>query len=294
MWKGIDVSDNNGAIEWAPVKAAGVEFAVLRSVRRSGNADRQFSANIAGCRKYGIPFFVYKYTYAVSEQEARNEARQVVELLRKYGLEKILVWWDVEDRERLRPLGRSKLTACIVAAQKAITEAGYRFGIYTGWYVYEENWFDFDRFGTIPMWVARYPSYMEKTLAYDPPEYLKPDVGRVIWGWQYSSRGIVPGIRGHVDLNICYRDPAVIQEVVEEDTFYVVSIADVATKELALKVAAIYPGCIVHRAAILDAGGLVIWLASVADVWTREEAQEAQRHFMEYGLVGLVHHIRLV
>ena len=44
MWKGIDVSDNQGVIDWGQVAAAGVQFAILRSVRRSGKADYQFAA----------------------------------------------------------------------------------------------------------------------------------------------------------------------------------------------------------------------------------------------------------
>ena len=48
MWKGIDVSDNQGVINWAQVKAAGCQFAILRTVRRSGKVDQQFAANLAG------------------------------------------------------------------------------------------------------------------------------------------------------------------------------------------------------------------------------------------------------
>ena len=51
MWKGIDVSDNQGVIDWAQVAASKVAFAILRSVRRSGKEDYQFAANLEGCRK---------------------------------------------------------------------------------------------------------------------------------------------------------------------------------------------------------------------------------------------------
>lgn len=39
MWKGIDISDNQGVIAWDKVKDAGCQFAILRSVRRSGKTD---------------------------------------------------------------------------------------------------------------------------------------------------------------------------------------------------------------------------------------------------------------
>ena len=96
MWKGIDVSDNQGAVSWNQVKKAGCQFAVLRSVRRSGKPDGQFAANVSGCRANGIPFEVYKYTYATVPSVAAEEAKQVVDLLQRYGLS-CRIWWDVED-----------------------------------------------------------------------------------------------------------------------------------------------------------------------------------------------------
>lgn len=256
MWKGIDVSDNQGVIDWAHVKEAGVQFAILRSVRRSGKADKQFMANLAGCQAQGIPVAVYKYTYATSQQAAAEEARQVVALLQRYGLYNTMVWWDVENREILQPLGRSNLTACIKAAQVVIESAGYRFGIYTGPYVYKENWFDFGQFAANPFWVARYPSSTEKTLEYTPAERYKPNVGRAIWGWQYSSAGRVPGINELVDLDICYQDPTEVHEPVEEPE--------------------------------------VIWCVSVADVWTQAQAEEVQRQLAKLGIAGVMHKVKIL
>ena len=117
MWKGIDVSDNQGVIDWGKAAAAGVQFAILRSVRRSGQADHRFGANLEGCRRHKIPAAVYRYTYAVTEAQAEEEAGQVTALLRSHGLAGTMVWWDVEDRERLQPLGSTKLTELIRAAQ---------------------------------------------------------------------------------------------------------------------------------------------------------------------------------
>ena len=99
---------------------------------------------------------VYKYTYATTLEAARQEAQQVVALLQSHGLIGTMVWWDVEDRGALQPLGVTKLTECIRAAQEVITAAGYRFGLYVGLYVYKERWFDFDAFAGARLWVARY------------------------------------------------------------------------------------------------------------------------------------------
>lgn len=207
MWKGIDVSDNQGVIAWDQVKEAGCEFAILRSVRRSGKADYKFEANVEGCRKQGIPINVYKYTYAPTEQAAADEAEQVIALLKKYDL-KCMVWWDVEDRDTLAGIGKTKLTACIKAAEKVIIEAGYKFGVYTGLYVYNEKWFDFGQF-TCPLWIARYPSTSAKAFGSLPNEKYMPNVGRPIWGWQFSSNGTISGISTAVDLDICYENAVI-------------------------------------------------------------------------------------
>lgn len=226
MWKGIDVSDNQGAIAWNQVKNAGCQFAILRSVRRSGKTDFQFDANVAGCRNQNIPVSVYKYTYAATEEAAAAEANQVVSLLKKYNL-KCMVWWDVEDRDTLARLGKAKLTACIKAAEKVITEAGFKFGIYVGLYVYREKWFDFGQF-TCPLWVARYPSTAVKTFGSHPDEKYLPDVGRPIWGWQFSSNGSVPGISTNVDLDICYEDTAIYPDGNESQYMMVIDNLDQA------------------------------------------------------------------
>lgn len=259
MLKGIDISDNQGLINWQKVKAAGVRFAVLRSVRRSGKTDYQFMNNVAGCQANSIPFDVYKYTYATTEDAAQKEAQQVIALLDSINADKsMIVWWDVEDRDMLWQLGWANLTAIISAAKSVIVDAGYRFGLYVGLYVYREAWFDFTRFAVDPLWVARYPVSGEKDLSYNPPESYKPDadVGRAIWGWQYSSNGKVDGISGPVDLDICYTDPASQEQKKEESG--------------------------------------VIYTVSVADVWTREQAEALQQQFAAIGINGVVHRCKII
>lgn len=202
MYKGIDVSSNQGTIDWKRVKAAGCDFAILRSTVKSGNADKQFAANVAGCRAQGIPMEVYKYTYALTPTQAVAEAQQVVSLLRAHGLT-CRVWWDVEDNS-LRALNQGVLTGLIQSAADIITGAGYDFGIYTGKSFYEERVFDTTVFDC-PFWMARYPMRREYALTDDPPaDKYKPTVTQPLVAWQYTSNGRVDGIAGPVDINVCY------------------------------------------------------------------------------------------
>lgn len=257
MWKGIDVSDNQGAIDWPQVAAKKVAFAVLRSVRRSGKADYQFVANLEGCRERNIPVSVYKYTYATTPEAARQEAQQVVALLRSHGMTGTMVWWDVEDKDVLRPLGVKKLTECIRAAREVIEAAGDGFGLYVGLYVYKERWFDFDAFAGARLWVARYyKGHHTMQFADAPDQSYKPSVDRCLTVWQYTSCGEVAGIKGDVDLNIAYEDPTLWSQPPAE------------------------PG--------------VIYTVSVADVWTREQAEIIQRQFAAMGINGIVHKVKIL
>lgn len=295
MWKGIDVSDNQGVIDWAKVKAAGVQFAILRSVRGSGKTDYQFANNVTGCQNNGIPLAVYKYTYATSQQAAMEEARQVVALLQSYGLQNTMVWWDVEDKT-LKVLGKAALTACVKAAYAVIEAAGYQFGLYVGQNVYKEQWIDFNQFAANPLWVARYyKRYNVMQIADDPDQSYIPVNDRAIWGWQFSSTGSVPGISGNVDLDVCYQDPAEWElSTAEPGVIWCVSIADVWAESIANAVAAAYPGCLIHHASVLDVGGINIWIASIADVWTQAQAEAVQRQFAALGIAGTVHKIQIL
>ena len=234
-----------------------MDFAVLRSVRRSGKADHQFDANLEGCRECSIPVSVYKYTYATTPEAARQEAQQVVELLRSHHLTGTMVWWDVEDKDVLRPLGVAKLTECIRAAREVITAAEHGFGLYVGLYVYKERWFDFGAFAGVRLWVARYyRGYRTMRFEDDPDQKYKPDVDGDISGWQYTSCGEVPGIKGNVDLDIAYEDPALWSQPPTD------------------------PG--------------VIYTVSVADVLTREQEEVIREQFVAMGINGIVHKVKIL
>ncbi|MEG1846896.1 MAG: GH25 family lysozyme [Lachnospiraceae bacterium] len=202
MYRGIDVSDHQGVIQWDKVKMTGVQFAILRSVRGSGKTDYQFSNNAFGCRDAGIPFDIYKYSYADTMAKARKEAEEVVKLLKQQEIV-CTVWWDVED-DSLRELGRDMLTTLIHVAQTVIEAAQLPFGIYCNqdWYrnVLEAEEFD------CPFWIARYPSDKHLTLIEVPEGNYRPKVAHELFGWQYSSKGRVLGIKGNVDLNLIYAE----------------------------------------------------------------------------------------
>lgn len=208
MRYGIDISDCQGIINWPKVKAAGVEFAILRSTRGSGKPDNYLPSNIKGCKEQNIPFDFYKYSYAMNETQAKEEAKRVVEVLKGYGIlpnKDTRIWLDMEYDKQLA-LGKSKCMDIMIAFRNTITAAGYGYGIYMGKYAYE-NQIDAKAIED-DVWIARYPDTSSRTLKAVPAEKYKPvSKGKSkLWGWQFTSKGTVPGISGAVDLDVCYFD----------------------------------------------------------------------------------------
>ena len=204
---GVDVSDNQGYIDWPRVKAAGVQFAILRSVRRSGNPDKQLASNIKGCIESGIPFDFYKYSYALTPAEARAEVKRVVEVLKGYGVapnKNTVIWADIEDSSQMA-LTTDELTDIVRAFKEEVLAAGFEFGLYMGMYRYNARELHTTEFND-HIWIARYYNgYNVMPFSEHPSENYIPTVkAGTLWGWQYTSSGKVDGIMGNVDLDECY------------------------------------------------------------------------------------------
>lgn len=199
---GIDVSDNQGYIDWKKVKAAGVQFAILRSVRRSGNVDKQLASNIKGCLDNGIPFEFYKYTYASTEPAVRAEAKAVVDALLKLGVPKgCRVWYDLEE-DSIINMGKAHITKLYRAWKDELAKYGFVTGLYKGMYDYN-NFIDKAAFKDETKWIARYYlGYKEIAFGFEPSQNYRPAAD--CDGWQFTSSGIVNGINGRVDMNIFY------------------------------------------------------------------------------------------
>ena len=184
---GIDVSQYQGTIDWKKVKGDGIQFAILKIIKKNLNPDEQFESNWSGCEEAGIPVpWVYNYSYATTEAKGRTDAQAVLKTLngRETG-----VCLDVEDACQ-KGLG-TLLIDIINAYAEVILSAGLDFCVYTGEWFFNTY---IKPYGGLsyPLWIAKYGSY-------------KPNIPGMI-GWQYTSRGKVAGISGNVDMNIWYEE----------------------------------------------------------------------------------------
>lgn len=192
--KGIDVSCYNGKIDWKKVKAAGVQFAVLKIVSKSLSPDSRFEENWKGCVDNKITIKgVYNYSYATTVAKAQTDAKKVLEILNG---RKTTVWLDVEDKCQMN-LPKGKLVDIINAYAKVILNAGCSFGVYTGEYEYN-NFMKPYGMPAYKMWIARYgKDNGTMDLKYEPHV---PNIA----GWQYTQKGKVNGISGNVDMDWFY------------------------------------------------------------------------------------------
>ena len=126
--KGIDVSGYNGNINWSKVAENGVEFAILKVIRKELQPDKYFEANWTGATEAGVPVQgVYNYSYATNAEKAQTDAKKVIEVLAGRN---VMVWLDVEDKCQ-QNIG-DKIVSIINEYQKIIEDAGCKFGVYTG------------------------------------------------------------------------------------------------------------------------------------------------------------------
>ena len=197
---GIDVSEFQDDIDWEKVKNDGVEFVFIRIGRRGATSgmlydDPKFEANYSGARQYGIPVGVYFFSQAVSEAEALEEAKWVLEKLKGKQLD-LPVVYDCEEvffedeKSRLEDVDRKQLTDNALAFLNEISQNGYDTMIYIYQYWADER-VEMDRLTDYPIWYAQYD--VKQPLS-DHPFVI----------WQYSNKGTVNGIREPVDMNIMF------------------------------------------------------------------------------------------
>lgn len=198
---GVDVSVHQDNIDWAKVKQAGIDFAMVRLGFRgygTGEAqlDENYVQNIEGARAAGLDAGVYFFSQAVTVDEAIEEAQMVIDSLDGLDVNYPVVYdWEIiyDDSARTDNVPVDVLTDCCVAFCEAIEDAGYTPMIYQN---KKTTMFklDLERLTDYDFWLAEYNS--EPTYYYD------------FTMWQYTSEGSVPGIEGDVDLNISFKDYA--------------------------------------------------------------------------------------
>ena len=105
--KGVDVSKFQGAIDWKKVKEDGIQFALIRAGygKETSQKDELFEQNYESCAANDIPCGCYWYSYALSPQEAVEEAQACLDVIRGKKFE-YPVYLDIESDAQIN-LGKN-------------------------------------------------------------------------------------------------------------------------------------------------------------------------------------------
>lgn len=186
---GVDVSRYQGDIDWGRAAGSGVRFAFIKATEGGDIADSQFSAHWNGARAAGIPRGAYHFYYFCrtgAEQAAwfiQNAPREAGALPPVLDIE-----WTASRNCPQRP--DPETVRAEAASFLAIVSAYYgrRAVIYTTVDFFEQN----------QMWQLDGYEFWLRSVAGHPRDAYD---GQSWTFWQYTGTGLVPGVRGEVDLN---------------------------------------------------------------------------------------------
>lgn len=202
----IDVSKHQGVIDWEQVKASGVKGAIIRigfgwaDRDKAGNKpklDEQAARNIAECKRLGIPFGVYTYSYAYDPTVAKYEGEDTVARLRQLGVSPsdlaFPVVYDLEgwtDWKAYNPPTSPDVYEKIMNAWWAQLEAAGFHDLS----VYSYHHYLYGPLKKASIWKnVRWYARVGGKNSWEYPTNLRL--------WQYSASGSIPGINTAVDLN---------------------------------------------------------------------------------------------
>ena len=194
----IDVSEWQGDIDWAKAKADGVEGVIIRLGYGEGNnADKKAQRNISECKRLGIPFGIYWYSYADTPSIAKEEGADVVAKLKQFGVNAsdlaYPVYYDLEKwtwEGHQPPTDPNVYNDIVNNWYSALQSAGYKNLSVYSYTSYLQGPLKHADIYAKTTWVAQYSARM----GFDS----FPTNSR---GWQYTSSGKVDGISGNVDMN---------------------------------------------------------------------------------------------
>lgn len=188
-----DVSEHQGKINWEKLKADKVPGVIIR-IGYGDNLKEQDDIyapyNLSECRRLGIPFDVYIYSHADSDAHLKSEISHIKRVCK--GYEPNRFWLDVEIRDYKGYWKR--------AAELWKKEFGDKAGVYTWQWGFEQHVKEGRR------WICAYGTNNGKR-----QDAYKPTIDCDIW--QFTSKAVLSGIRGYVDMNECYSGSAVPTEI---------------------------------------------------------------------------------
>lgn len=191
--RGVDVSHFQGEIDWEQVRSAGFTFAIIRVGGRGYGeegrlyVDESAQRNYEGAKAAGLKVGAYFFSQAITEIEAREEARYALHLVRNWDLDLPLVfdWEHMGEEARTASMEESDKIRFTKAFCKVVEDAGVQPMVYVAPWASVDYMLAVEQY---PVWLVLYSDQMTFKYHFDY--------------WQYSCTGKVPGIEGEVDINL--------------------------------------------------------------------------------------------
>ncbi len=184
--RGIDVSEWQGDINYRQVKDAGIRIVYIKAGEGSRSVDPYFERNYRNARKARLDIGFYHYVTARTVDQGRRQARFFASLIR----EKRMNCRPAMDFEQVSGLTRAEANAIAKAYMRELHRlTKCRPIVYSNAYDAKVLW---DReLARYPLWIADYGPRRPSTTG-----------NWKHWqGFQYSDKGRIRGIHGHVDLD---------------------------------------------------------------------------------------------
>lgn len=193
--KGIDVSAYQLNVDYKKLKAAGVDFVIIRA--GLGNAlaypsqlDPMFESHYKNAKAAGLHVGTYWYVYANNVTAMKQEAKSFINAIKGKQFD-YPVFFDIEDRTQ-KGMTKSQMTAMVNAGCEVMENAGYWVGIYSFLLMLNAQ-FEKSICDRYSLWVAQW------------------DVQKCIYNgsvniWQYTSKAYYNSYNGRLDGDISYED----------------------------------------------------------------------------------------
>jgi len=199
VYDGIDVSRHQGIINWSKVKATGIDFVMIRAGygKESDQVDANFHANIRAAQNVGIDCGVYWYSYALTTDDALQEAKLCYNTIKSYKLT-CPVSFDIEDPTQ-KYLSKDQISAITKTFCDYLESKNYYVSVYSYASMLNDKMTD-EVLTSYDIWVAH-------------TGVSKPSFSGNYGMWQYSWTGRIDGISTDVDLDYAYKNyPQIIKD----------------------------------------------------------------------------------
>lgn len=187
----LDISENNGYIDFEKVKQAGIEGVFIRigwiGNKNNHTIDKYFIDYYNRAKNVGLKVGFYVYSYVKSLEALKTACQWILNQIQYKSFE-LPLFLDLEDNTILT-CGKENLTEQAIVFCRTFENLGIKSGIYANkhWF---ENYVDVYRLIDLnyKIWLAEW-------------NVQNPTVNYRVDFWQNTSDGHIPGINGRVDIN---------------------------------------------------------------------------------------------